>query len=124
MGALTGSHYPLANGVAPESTTARKSVIGAWNRGWRGRHNSGPRVLRGRGVSMTDLLHELILRSAAASPAATAVTFTSTHRSYAQLAADIDSVARGLLALDTGRLDRVAIYLPKTLECVAAIFGI
>jgi acyl-CoA ligase (AMP-forming) (exosortase A-associated) len=73
---------------------------------------------------MTDLLHELILRSAATSPEATAVTFKAAQRSYAQLAAEIDGVARGLLALDTARLDRVAIYLPKTFECVAAIFGI
>lgn len=73
---------------------------------------------------MTDLLHELIFRSAAGSPEATAVTFKSAHRTYAQLAGEIDGVASGLLALGTGRLDRVAIYLPKTFECVAAIFGI
>lgn len=73
---------------------------------------------------MTDLLHELIFRSAAGSPEATAVTFKSAHRTYAQLAAEIDGVASGLLALGTERLDRVAIYLPKTFECVAAIFGI
>lgn len=73
---------------------------------------------------MTDLLHELILRSAAASPEATAVTFKSAHRTYAQLAGEINGVAHGLLALGTERLDRVAIYLPKTFECVAAMFGI
>jgi acyl-CoA ligase (AMP-forming) (exosortase A-associated) len=73
---------------------------------------------------MTDLLHELILRSAAAKPEAPAVAFKSAQRSYSQLAADIAGVARGLLALGTDRLDRVAIYLPKTFECVAAIFGI
>jgi acyl-CoA ligase (AMP-forming) (exosortase A-associated) len=45
-------------------------------------------------------------------------------RTYAELEALIDAVAQGLLALGVGAGDRVAVYLPKTLEMVAAAFGI
>jgi acyl-CoA ligase (AMP-forming) (exosortase A-associated) len=42
---------------------------------------------------------------------------------YGELNARIEAVARGLLALGVGAGDRVAVYLPKTIEMVAAAFG-
>jgi len=72
---------------------------------------------------MSDQLHELILKSAARTPGAIAVTHKGAELSYEALAAQIGRVANGLLALGIARLDRVAIYLPKTLENVSAMFG-
>jgi acyl-CoA ligase (AMP-forming) (exosortase A-associated) len=73
---------------------------------------------------MTNLLHELVHRSAGRTPDAHAVAFKGQHRTYADLAQDIRKVAAGLLELHVRRLERVAIYLPKTFETVAATFGI
>jgi acyl-CoA ligase (AMP-forming) (exosortase A-associated) len=72
---------------------------------------------------MTQLLHELILTSAAARPDAPALKHGAAALTYAQLAAEIHKVAHGLLAAGVRRLERVATYLPKTLENVATIFG-
>jgi acyl-CoA ligase (AMP-forming) (exosortase A-associated) len=72
---------------------------------------------------MTDLLHELVLKSAMAHPTALAVKLKRDERSYEQLWADVERVAAGLLETGLQRLDRVATYLPKSLENVASIFG-
>jgi acyl-CoA ligase (AMP-forming) (exosortase A-associated) len=72
---------------------------------------------------MTDLLHELILKSASRTPDADAVAFKDTTLSYQRLAADVEAVSRGLLHNGLQRLERVAILLPKQFETVAAIFG-
>lgn len=72
---------------------------------------------------MTDLVHELIMKSAAAHPTAAAVKHNASQRSYDELRSDVQRVAQGLLADGLGRLERVAVYLPKTLETVATIFG-
>jgi acyl-CoA ligase (AMP-forming) (exosortase A-associated) len=72
---------------------------------------------------MTDLLHELIAHRAVQHPGAKALRFKSTERSYEALSADVQAFARGLLAARLGRLERVAVYLPKTLETVTTIFG-
>lgn len=72
---------------------------------------------------MTDQLHDLILKSAARAPAAVAVTLKGAELSYEALASQIGCVSNGLLAAGMARQDRVAIYLPKTLENVAAMFG-
>src|SRR5262245_34027605 len=72
---------------------------------------------------MSHQLHELILNSAARTPDAAAVALKGTELSYAVLAERIVLVSNGLLALGLGRLDRVAIYLPKTIENVASMFG-
>src|SRR6187551_2373091 len=52
-----------------------------------------------------------------------AVKLKQAERSYEQLWREIEQVAAGLLALGVARLDRVAIYLPKTFETVTSIFG-
>jgi acyl-CoA ligase (AMP-forming) (exosortase A-associated) len=72
---------------------------------------------------MTDHLHELISKMAAERPASLAIKQGARARTYEQLWTEVESVAAGLRALGLRRLDRVAVYLPKTLETVATIFG-
>jgi acyl-CoA ligase (AMP-forming) (exosortase A-associated) len=72
---------------------------------------------------VTDLLHDLVIKSAAVRPSALAVKLKQKELSYEQLVVEIERVASGLLAIGVGRLERVAIYLPKTVETVATIFG-
>ncbi len=72
---------------------------------------------------MARLLHELILEQAERAPAAAAVVHRQAGLDYAALASLIQAAARGLLALDLHRAERVAVYLPKRLETVAALFG-
>ncbi len=72
---------------------------------------------------MTELLHELVLRTAQRTPHAVALRFGSAALNYEQVASQVDAVAAGLLAIGVGKLDRVAVYLPKRPETVASIFG-
>ncbi len=72
---------------------------------------------------MVRLLHELILDQATKHPTATAVVHRQISLDYATLATQIQTVAHGLLALGLNRSERVAIYLPKRLEAVTALFG-
>ncbi len=73
---------------------------------------------------MSELLFELPLRSALATPDAVALRYRGASTSYSQLTQQLEAVASGLLGLQLGRLDRVAVYLPKRPETVAAFFGI
>jgi len=68
-------------------------------------------------------LPDLILRQAERRPAAVAVTHRQAALSYAELADQIQAVAQGLLHLGLSRLERIAVYLPKRLETVSALFG-
>jgi acyl-CoA ligase (AMP-forming) (exosortase A-associated) len=72
---------------------------------------------------MARLLHELILEQADRRPAATAIAHRQTHLDYAALAGQVQTVGRGLRALGLNRAERVAVYLPKQPETVAALFG-
>ena len=72
---------------------------------------------------MTDLLHQLVSKSADARPDHVAVRFKRSDRDYATLWRDVRQAADGLLSLGLGRLERVAIYLPKTHETVTAMFA-
>jgi acyl-CoA ligase (AMP-forming) (exosortase A-associated) len=69
------------------------------------------------------LLHEIVTHSARQFADKTALRVARTTHSYRDLAEAIESVARGLHQLDVRRYDRVAVYLPKTFEGVAAMFG-
>ena len=69
------------------------------------------------------LLHDLIAASAERLPDQTALYAGSATASYAELAQLVGNVANGLRALGVARKDRVAIFLPKTVENVAAMFG-
>jgi acyl-CoA ligase (AMP-forming) (exosortase A-associated) len=71
----------------------------------------------------TSLLHELAIAAASRAPDAAALTYASSTLSYASLASDIESCGRGLSALGLQRGERVAIYLEKRMEMVAAAFG-
>ncbi|MDP2325274.1 MAG: acyl-CoA ligase (AMP-forming), exosortase A system-associated [Gammaproteobacteria bacterium] len=70
-----------------------------------------------------DLLHELVWRAAARFPAAPALAVGKQSWSYTELESSIRHSARGFLRRGLARHDRVAVYLPKMLETVAAMFG-
>lgn len=72
---------------------------------------------------MSELLFELPLRAAERAPAATALRHKGLELDYQQLAKRIDACAAALMALGVGKLQRVAIYLPKQLENVIGMFG-
>src|SRR5215470_13856009 len=72
---------------------------------------------------MTQLLHELLLATAASHPTHTALELRREQMSYASLAETIDSFAAGLLQKGLQKQERVAIYLPKQFETVIAMFG-
>lgn len=71
----------------------------------------------------TTLLHELLFHSAERNPAAIALTDGARSIPYRELARDSAGFAAGLLALGLERSQRVAIYLEKRVEMVAACFG-
>jgi amino acid adenylation domain-containing protein len=70
-------------------------------------------------VSVGDLLR----RSAAAHPDRVAVRLGGEVVTYAELDARADQCARALAALGAGRGDRVAVWLPKSTEAIAAMQG-
>ncbi|MGC1818303.1 MAG: acyl-CoA ligase (AMP-forming), exosortase A system-associated [Casimicrobiaceae bacterium] len=72
---------------------------------------------------MPNLLHELPIAAAGRRPDAPALTGNGQTWSYANLADWMQRVASGLLGLGVRRGERVAIYLDKRLEFVAAAFG-
>jgi acyl-CoA ligase (AMP-forming) (exosortase A-associated) len=69
------------------------------------------------------LLHELVHRAAARAPADVALTARGLHTGYAELADAIGRFATGLFRLGLQRGERVAVYLEKRVDNVAAIFG-
>jgi acyl-CoA ligase (AMP-forming) (exosortase A-associated) len=73
---------------------------------------------------MTALLHDLILKSADRNPDSPALTFKTETLSYAALAEIVINVAGGLTATGLERQERVAVYVSKRPETVAAIFAI
>jgi acyl-CoA ligase (AMP-forming) (exosortase A-associated) len=72
---------------------------------------------------MLDLLHGLIVRAASATPRANALVYQKQAMSYAELADRVSRIAAAYLGLDLGRSERVAVYLEKRPETVAAMFG-
>ncbi len=72
---------------------------------------------------MVRLLHELILAQAARDPTATALVHRSDYWDYAALADQVEKIGCGFRALGLQRMERVAVYLPKRLETVVALFG-
>jgi acyl-CoA ligase (AMP-forming) (exosortase A-associated) len=72
---------------------------------------------------MSDLIHEFIFTSARRTPSAEALVSGRQRLDYATLAATVEQVANGLLAAGLGRGERVAVYLEKNVENVAAMFG-
>ena len=73
---------------------------------------------------MSQLFHQLLLDQATRTPEAMAVGVKSTWCDYASVASHVKRVASGLQQLGLTRFDRVAVYLPKTLEAVYSFFGV
>jgi acyl-CoA ligase (AMP-forming) (exosortase A-associated) len=74
-------------------------------------------------VNDSSLLSDLVRRSANRTPDAVALTSAQQHVTYAALDASMAGVAHGLMAFSIARADRVAVYLDKRPEMVAACFG-
>ncbi|MGY3614419.1 acyl-CoA ligase (AMP-forming), exosortase A system-associated [Bradyrhizobium sp. USDA 10063] len=68
-------------------------------------------------------LHHLLQHRAASHPEARALTYKSTTLNYAELWRKVCSVAANLTSLGLEREQRVAVFLEKRIETVAAIFG-
>lgn len=74
-------------------------------------------------IVMRNLLHSLITTAAQHHPMRQAVKYKETTATYSDLASLTSRVACGLKRLNLGRGERVATYLPKYIETVAAMFG-
>ncbi|RJG16273.1 acyl-CoA ligase (AMP-forming), exosortase A system-associated [Massilia cavernae] len=72
---------------------------------------------------MSDLVHDFIFASARLSPAAEALVYGNIRVDYATLATNVRQVAESLAALGLSRGERLAVYLEKNIENVAAMFG-
>lgn len=72
---------------------------------------------------MADLIHEMISDKAVSDGGRPAVVFRDSSLSYSQLHETIQGVSNGLLAAGVTAGERVAVYLPKQFETVAALFG-
>jgi acyl-CoA ligase (AMP-forming) (exosortase A-associated) len=68
-------------------------------------------------------LHHLVEDRARSHPDAAALTFKHETLSYRALRTQVQAVAAGLGELGVGREQRVAVFLDKRIETVAAIFG-
>ncbi|RJG01878.1 acyl-CoA ligase (AMP-forming), exosortase A system-associated [Noviherbaspirillum sedimenti] len=72
---------------------------------------------------MSHLVHESIIRQAMQAPASPALAYGRQRWDYAALGGALEAFAQGLLGLGLQRGERVAVYLEKRLEGVAAMFG-
>ena len=72
---------------------------------------------------MTELVHELIASRADTGGEQPALRYRDEVLGYSQLWQVVQQVANGLLATGIGSGERVAVYLPKQIETVAALFG-
>jgi acyl-CoA ligase (AMP-forming) (exosortase A-associated) len=72
---------------------------------------------------MRTRLHDVVAEMAARRGDAPALTFKDASVTYARLWHDVAGFAAGLGRLGLGRGERVAVYLDKRVETIAAIFG-
>ncbi len=72
---------------------------------------------------MSDLIHDFIFESARRTPDAEALVYGSARLDYQALAHSVQGAAGALLATGIERGERVAVYLEKRIENVAAMFG-
>jgi acyl-CoA ligase (AMP-forming) (exosortase A-associated) len=72
---------------------------------------------------MSDLIHDFIYRSAGRTSGAEALVHGTRRLSYGELADLVQRTAAALLASGLERGERVAIYMEKNVETVAAMFG-
>jgi acyl-CoA ligase (AMP-forming) (exosortase A-associated) len=72
---------------------------------------------------MANLLQDLIVNSASATPDAPALAYRTQSLTYAVLAERVSQAATGYLELGLRRGERVAIYMEKRFETVIGMFG-
>lgn len=72
---------------------------------------------------MSELLFELVMRSAERTPDALCLSFNRQALAYGTFASEIECFARGLTSLRLLRAERVAVYLPKLPETVVSMFA-
>lgn len=72
---------------------------------------------------MADLIHDFLFDSARRTPAAEALAYGSARLDYAALAASVEGAAGALLDAGVQARERVAVFLEKRVENVAAMFG-
>lgn len=72
---------------------------------------------------MADLIHDFIFDAARRAPAAEALVDGDVRLDYAALAEAVERAAGALLDAGVQRRDRVAVYLDKRVDNVAAMFG-
>jgi acyl-CoA ligase (AMP-forming) (exosortase A-associated) len=72
---------------------------------------------------MPDLIHDFIFESARRTPHAEALVHGARRLDYAALAGEVEHAAGALLASGIERGERVAVYLEKRVENVAAMYG-
>ncbi|QAU36127.1 acyl-CoA ligase (AMP-forming), exosortase A system-associated [Janthinobacterium sp. 17J80-10] len=72
---------------------------------------------------MFHLVHDAILHNAMHAPQSPALACVQQRWNYGELGAALEAFAQGLLRLGLQRGERVAVYLEKRLEGVAAMFG-
>lgn len=72
---------------------------------------------------MAQLIQDFIFQSAQRTPQAPALSYQGVPLSYSALAQTVQAAAGALLALGLCRGERVAVYLEKREEAVAAMFG-
>jgi acyl-CoA ligase (AMP-forming) (exosortase A-associated) len=74
-------------------------------------------------MKMVQLIHDFIFQSAKRTPDAPALSQHGAHVSYADLARSVASAASAFKLLGLARGERMAVYLDKCEENVAAMFG-
>ncbi len=72
---------------------------------------------------MSELVHDLVFDSARRTPGAQALAHGAARLDYAALAIAVEAAAQVLLEAGVRRGERVAVYLEKRVEAVAAMFG-
>jgi acyl-CoA ligase (AMP-forming) (exosortase A-associated) len=72
---------------------------------------------------MSDLIHDFIFETARRTPGAEALVYGAARLDYQTLAGTVRGAAGALLETGIARGDRVAVYLEKRIENVAAMFG-
>lgn len=80
--------------------------------------------LKGKGeIRMSELVHDLLLRSARERPHAKALTYQDHSRNYSSVAEQVLSMAAALRRHGIERGERVGVYLEKCIETVVGLFG-
>lgn len=72
---------------------------------------------------MADLIHDFIFDSARRTPGAEALVYGAARLDYAALAAAVEGAAGAFIAAAVQPRERVAVFLEKRIENVAAMFG-